>query len=51
MIVDDAEMQIELCEDPFLEAGIDVPSELPYADSCRRDLSSIKVAAASANPK
>ena len=30
MIVDDAERDVEMAKDPFLEAGIDIPSELPY---------------------
>ncbi len=42
MIVDDAEMQLEMAPDPFLEAGIAVPSELPYQESNQRDESSRK---------
>jgi hypothetical protein len=30
MIVDDADMEMEMAKDPFLEAGIGIPSELPY---------------------
>ena len=30
MIVDDADRDIEMGADPFLEAGIDIPKELPY---------------------
>jgi hypothetical protein len=30
MIVDEADRDIELSADPFLEAGIDIPKELPY---------------------
>ena len=30
MIVDDADRDIEMAADPFLEAGIDIPKELPY---------------------
>ena len=30
MIVDEADRDIEMSEDPFLEAGIDIPKELPY---------------------
>ena len=33
MIVDDAESDIEMVKDPFLEAGIDIPEELPYQES------------------
>ena len=40
MIVDDADRDIEMARDPFLEAGIDVPSELPYkTPSVKRKLS------------
>jgi hypothetical protein len=30
MIVDDPEKETDLAADPFLEAGIDIPKELPY---------------------
>ena len=30
MIVDEADRDIEMAADPFLEAGIDIPKELPY---------------------
>jgi hypothetical protein len=30
MIVDEADRDIELSADPFLEAGIDIPKELPF---------------------
>ncbi len=30
MIVDDADRDLEIVTDPFLEAGIDIPKELPY---------------------
>ena len=30
MIVDDADRDVEMARDPFLEAGIDIPRELPY---------------------
>ena len=33
MIVDDIESDIEMAKDPFLEAGIDIPEELPYQES------------------
>ena len=33
MIVDDAESDFEMAKDPFLEAGIDIPEELPYQES------------------
>ena len=32
MIVDDADIEIEMAEDPFLEAGITAPPTLPYQD-------------------
>jgi hypothetical protein len=32
MIVDDADVEIEMSEDPFLEAGITAPPILPYQD-------------------
>ena len=30
MIVDDADMEMEMAKDPFLEAGIPIPAEMPY---------------------
>ena len=30
MIVDDAEEEVDMATDPFLEAGIVIPKELPY---------------------
>ena len=30
MIVDDADRDVGMATDPFLEAGIDIPKELPY---------------------
>ena len=36
LIVDEADMEIEMAEDPFLEAGIDIPpANLPYKDEGR----------------
>ena len=32
MIVDDADVDFEMSEDPFLEAGITAPPILPYQD-------------------
>ena len=32
LIVDEADMEIEMAEDPFLEAGIQIPKDLPYKD-------------------
>ena len=37
MIVDDADMEIEMSKDPFLEAGIAIPAELPYQDESQRE--------------
>lgn len=48
MIVDEADMEIELTEDPFLEAGIDVPSQLPYTKGDKMDEASRITAAAEA---
>ena len=30
MIVDEADQEMEIVSDPFLDAGIDIPEELPY---------------------
>lgn len=35
MIVDDADREVEMADDPFLEAGIDIPKELPYKKSVK----------------
>ncbi len=32
MIVDEADRDIDMAADPFLEAGIDIPKELPYQE-------------------
>ena len=32
MIVDQAEADVEMVQDPFLEAGISIPLERPYQD-------------------
>ena len=32
LIVDQAEEDCEVVQDPFLEAGITIPSDLPYQD-------------------
>jgi hypothetical protein len=39
MIVDDADMEMEMAKDPFLEAGIAIPAELPYKDDKQRESS------------
>ena len=36
MIVDEAEEDLELVQDPFLEAGISIPPELPYLNEVRK---------------
>ena len=36
MLVDDADMEMEMAKDPFLEAGITIPAELPYKDESQR---------------
>ena len=33
-------MELEMCNDPFLEAGIAIPAELPYQDESQRENSS-----------
>ena len=33
LIVDEADKEMEMGQDPFLEAGIEIPTELPYANS------------------
>ena len=30
-------MELEMCTDPFLEAGIAIPAELPYQDESQRE--------------
>ena len=35
MIVDDADCDFEMSEDPFLEAGITAPPILPYQDQAQ----------------
>lgn len=37
LIVDDADMEMEMAKDPFLEAGIAIPAELPYQDDSQRE--------------
>ena len=43
MIVDEADMEMEMATDPFIEAGIEVPANLPYQDSYQKDESIKKV--------
>ena len=43
MIVDQANMDIELENDPFIEAGIDVPANLPYHHNAHLEQSYKKV--------
>ena len=43
MIVDEADMEIEMATDPFIEAGIEVPANLPYQDSYQKEESIKKV--------
>ena len=40
LIVDAADMDVEMVDDPFLEAGIEVPSALPYQKERQREESS-----------
>ena len=43
MIVDEADMEMEMATDPFIEAGIEVPPTLPYQDSYQKEESTKKV--------
>ena len=43
MIVDEADMEMEMATDPFIEAGIEVPATLPYQDSYQKEESTKKV--------
>ena len=43
MIVDEADMEMEMANDPFIEAGIEVPPNLPYQDSTQQEDSYKKV--------
>ena len=43
MIVDEADMEMEMATDPFIEAGIEVPANLPYQDSYQKEESIKKV--------
>ena len=43
MIVDEADMEIEMATDPFIEAGIEVPANLPYQESKQQEDSFKKV--------
>ena len=37
MIVDDGDEEIEVVSDPFLDAGIDIPEELPYQPEIKKE--------------
>ena len=43
MIVDEADVEMEMATDPFIEAGIEVPPTLPYQDSYQKEESTKKV--------
>ena len=43
MIVDEADMEMEMATDPFIEAGIEVPANLPYQASKQQEDSYKKV--------
>ena len=48
MIVDQAEEDCEVVQDPFLEAGIAIPADLPYQDkpdgkTDQKDLDEVKI--------
>ena len=36
LIVDEADKELEMAKDPFLEAGIEIPHELPYVEDIKR---------------
>ena len=46
MIVDEADMEMEMATDPFIEAGIEVPATLPYQDGYQKEESTKKVTGA-----
>ena len=43
MIVDEADAEIEMANDPFVEAGIEFPVNLPYKDISQHEMSYKKV--------
>ena len=43
LIVDEADREIEMADDPFLEAGIQIPAALPYQDETQKDESAKRV--------
>ena len=43
MIVDVADMEMEMATDPFIEAGIEVPANLPYQQKDQKEDSFKKV--------
>lgn len=43
MIVDEADTDLEMANDPFIEAGIDVPANLPYKHGAQQERSYRKV--------
>ena len=43
MIVDEADLEIEMAIDPFIEAGIEVPPNLPYQENKKTEESYKKV--------
>ena len=51
MIVDEANRDIEMQNDPFTEAGIDVPANLPYRHNVHQEQSSKKVLGQNSTPE
>ena len=43
MIVDEADLEMEMATDPFIEAGIEVPANLPYQATNQQEESYKKV--------
>lgn len=50
MIVDNADREIDMSTDPFTEAGIEVPANLPYMDEAQQEESYRRVVAAEETP-
>ena len=51
MIVDEADMDMEMANDPFIEAGIDVPANLPYKHNAQHERSYRKVLGSKDTPE
>jgi hypothetical protein len=40
--VDEADREMQICEDPFQKAGLDIPSELPFPNHDKTDLNLVE---------